>query len=75
MCTNTVAVLNVLVASSGTEEAMEDVAMCCFKPVVVRAEDMPQSLLDSENLLSTSTESGKDPAIMEKMVEGREEVC
>jgi elongation factor Ts len=67
--------IGVLVVGKGSEEAIKDAAMhiAASKPVVVRAEDMPQSLLDSEKeiYLAQAAESGKDPAIMEKMVEGR----
>ena len=67
--------IGVLVSGTGSEEAMKDVAMhiAASKPVVVRPEDMPVSLLDSEKeiYLAQAADSGKDPAIMEKMVEGR----
>jgi len=67
--------IGVLVEGTGSEEAMKDVAMhiAASKPVVVRAEDMPQALLDGEKeiFLAQAAESGKDPAIMERMVEGR----
>ena len=67
--------IGVLVAGSGAEDAVKDVAMhiAASKPVVVRAEDMPQVLLDSEKeiYLAQAADSGKDAAIMEKMVEGR----
>ena len=67
--------IGVLVTGTGDADIMKDVAMhiAASKPVVVKAEDMPQSLLDSEKeiYLAQAAESGKDPAIMEKMVEGR----
>lgn len=67
--------IGVVVVGTGSEEAIKDVAMhiAASKPVVVRAEDMPQALLDNEKeiYLAQAAESGKDAAIMEKMVEGR----
>ena len=67
--------IGVLVSGTGSQDVMKDIAMhiAASKPVVVRAEDMPASLLETEKeiYLAQASDSGKDSAIMEKMVEGR----
>jgi elongation factor Ts len=67
--------IGVLVCGKGSLDAMKDVAMhiAASKPVVVRPDEMPASLLASEKeiYLAQASDSGKDSAIMEKMVEGR----
>jgi elongation factor Ts len=70
-----------------TEEFQEfahDLAMqvCATDPKYLRKEDVPQAVLDREKevLRSQAATSGKPPAVIEKMVEGRvgkflEETC
>jgi len=60
---------------AGDQDLARDVAMhvAAVNPQVVRAEDMPQEVVDKEKEIYTAQalESGKPPEIVEKMIGGR----
>ncbi|HBN16055.1 translation elongation factor Ts [Pseudohongiella sp. SYSU M77423] len=70
---NRIAVLVAL--SGGNAELARDVAMhvAAVNPMVVRADDVPQEVLDKEREIFTAqaAESGKPAEIIAKMIEGR----
>lgn len=66
----------VLIALQGGDESLaRDIAMhiAALNPMVVRAEDVPESVLakESEIYAAQARESGKPEAIIEKMISGR----
>lgn len=70
---NRIAVLVAL--KGGNADLARDVAMhvAAANPMVTRADDVPQDVLDKESEIFTAQaqESGKPPEIIEKMIQGR----